>query len=306
MKKRELSILLVVALFSVVLISWPEEVSDYITGAQIVSKGEDKKFEKESDIFVPSEELLAEREAEYAEISLSRSGGSSEYDRVLERGIKVSYSPREDKVIKVYNPKRELVKEIKADKEIDTIKLEEDNLIIGVFEIKEETIQGEELSKDYFLVESSEKEISKEKIEKIYDIKEEDLLESYGIDKEVSAVLLSKLAKANTIEKTSKEDVARFREVLKLNRHQKKVLDIASKLDKEKDVFFAPVNKEVRKKVVRKIDYDPSEAMLSPQDSLLRFGIYLSNEKDEIINEEEFDVLDIFVRNNVPGINLKF
>ncbi len=305
MKKRELSILLVVALFSVVLISWPEEVSDYITGAQIVSKGEDKKFEKESDIFVPSEELLAEREEEYAEISLSKSGISSEYNRILERGIKVSYSPREDKVIRVYNPNGELVKEIKADKEIDTIRLEEDNLVIGVFEIKEETIQGEELSKDYFLVESSEKEISKEKIEKIYDIKEEDLLEIYGIDKEVSAILLGKLAKANIIEETSKDDVARFREILKLNRHQKEVLDIASKLDKETNVFFAPV-KKVRNTVVRKIDYDPSEAILSPQDSLLRFGIYLSNEKGEIIEEEEFDVLDIFVRNNVPGINLKF
>jgi len=304
MKKRELSIFLVVALFSVILVSWPEEVSDYITGAQIVSKGDDDIIEKESDIFVPSEELLAEREAEYAEINIARSGGATEYDRILERGIKVSYSPREDKVIRVYNPRRELVKEIEADKEVDTIKLDEDALTIGVFEIKEETVQGEELSKDYFLVESSEKEITKEKIERIYDIKESELLSIYSIDREISAALLGKLAKANTIEQTSKDDVARFREILKFDRHQKGVLDSISKFDRETEVFFAPV--KTSNTVVRKIEYDPSEVMLSPQDNFLRFGIYLSDERDEIIDEEEFDVLDIFVRDNVPGISFKF
>ena len=300
---------LVVALFSLVLISWPQDVTDYITGAAEVftnngvgSSDRFTKYGRDSSVFSPSEELLKEREKAYDEITVIGSGGmsASEYYGIRDKGIKVSYSPEEGKQINVYDPNGELVKEVEASEEIYGIEL--DYVEIGVYKI-EEKLNGVVLSKDYFSISPPEIELSKEDIEVMYKIKEVDILEQHNIDKEISSVLFGKLAKANVIGKTVvDEDIGRVREILEFNKYHNSIFDSVKILDKGKDIVsFAP-KKELQKTFVRKLEYPGIE--FSPGENPLgRFGIYFSGKED---SGDEFSIVDVLVRNGKPKINLGF
>jgi len=312
MKKSQLTIFLIVSLFSLVLISWPQEVSDYITGAAEVfdqeSKYAEKKYSesgKDLTFFEPSKELLEGREEEYERINIVGSGISTNYGRVLERGIRVNYLPDENKLIRVYNPNGDLVKEFEANEEVRNIMLEEEDVFIGVYEINEETINGERLSQNYFLVKSPDKELSKEEIEEMYNIEEEEIKIKYEIEKDISSVLFNKLAEANIIEETSKsQDFRKVKKILGFNDFQKGILNIVDIFEGKGEAFLSPVKEDLPQTIVKKIEIDP-EIKLSPGDKFMSFGIYLSDEKGNII-DEDYSGLDLLIIEGIPKISLDF
>lgn len=296
-------------MFSLVLISWPGEISDYITGAAevFVEEGdviEDKFGENDGnrDIFRPSEELLAEREAEYSNIVVMSfgSGHSVSYDKISKEGIKVKSSL--GSIINIFDPNGKNVKKVEVKSELEIILLDE--LKVGVYEIIEETKEGIELSKDYLLIESFY-EISKEDIEKRYDVEEVDLKEKYNIDGEISSKLFESLAKAEIIGKTIlSENPSIFRKILKFNRYEESILGSVIKLKKGfLGISFAPINEDLSKTFIKRIDY-ASGVVFSPDETKLgRFGVYFSDEKE--FNNKEISIIDFLIQDGKPNIKLE-
>jgi len=314
MERRGFIIFLGIMFFFLFISTFNQDFEYHITGAAEITSKNDQDIEDEFynekdgfDVSIPDEELLAQKEQAYTErVNFIGSGSknSADYYRVLENGINIEYSPGDNKFLRVYSPSNEVLKDFEPLEDIKVIELEEDKVEIGVYEIQE-IEKDRVLSRDYFFVTSPEGDLTKEEIEKMYNIKQEDIVKEYGLEEDISSYLLGKLANAEVIKNTlSSRDVGKFRCVLEFDKDQISILDSVDILSKTDDVYYSPFEgDDLVKTFVKKIDLDSSVKFSPNQKMLASFGIYFS---DKLELGAEYSKINLLVVNEEPKIGLEF